>query len=104
MQSHQAAYLPYRLSCGSSQLLGMGKVMANPFGFIFFGTLTFTSCLGSTSPLLSFLAPQTSTAASGGELGQPFIAANASACASKCLADSSCISFNTVERSGELLC
>lgn len=45
-------------------------------------------------PLSSFLPPQASTVAVGGEIGAPFETASLSACAAACLSNSSCISFN----------
>ena len=54
------------------------------------------------SPLNSFQPPQPSFAASGGELGAPFVVVDIATCATKCLADPNCISFNVL--SGEASC
>ena len=44
-------------------------------------------------PLPGFAPPQPSAAATGGDLGAPFPAPDASACAQACLANSSCMAF-----------
>ena len=49
--------------------------------------------INAQAPLPGFAPPQMGTAAMGGDLGPPFSAANAEACAAACLANSSCMAF-----------
>lgn len=52
------------------------------------------SFAGVASELASFLAPVASRTATGGDLGAPFPVAGPDDCATACLADDHCISFN----------